>query len=186
MTATFQFVEIEGSVYETYTDIAYADEYLKADANAEAWRALTTDTPKARAIVTAMRVLDNLRWPGSKTYEGQLTAFPRTGISGVDPDEIPIWLINANVLLANDVVNGVDIANMLTTISSEKRLKAGSVEIENFRSVGRAARGTPLPRQAWLLIQPWLAGSGGTRGARSSGTDGKSVTCDPYDHSGGL
>ncbi len=177
MAITYQTVTIDGTEYEAYTDLAYADAYLNADINAAVWAALD-DNAKGRDIIAATRVLDRQNWLGSKTDEGQELAWPRagTGISGVEDDVIPDDIINACCELAMAQAMGIDIGNYTTTQSQERRIKAGSVEVENFKATGLAAIGYPLPKGPWLLIRQYIVGTGTAAFARSRGTCGESVT----------
>lgn len=172
-------VTIGSNDYAVYADVDYADIYLEADPSADAYRAATADT-KGRALVSATRVLNIQNWRGSKTDTDQVDAWPRTGITGVDEDVTPHEIPDACCELANALLNGVDIVNFTSTAQTQKRIKAGSVEVENFRSVD--IYGLPLPQMAWKLIQPYIGGDA-TAGARSTGTDGCSRTERPYDHS---
>lgn len=185
MSATAQFVEIGGAAYEVYADQYFADDHLDADFGAAAWRA-ASEPEKARALVTAKRVLDRLLWRGTKTDEDGEAAWPRTGISGVDSDEIPLAICQANAELASALIDGTDIVNMTSTGSIEKRVKAGSVEVENFRAIGLAGEEYPLPKGPWKLISPYLQGASSATGARSNGTDGESVADDDYGHTRGI
>jgi hypothetical protein len=181
--ATYQFVLINNVDYPVYADIAYADEYLGADPTADAWRSTLDEDTKGRALVNATRVLDRLNWQGKKTDEDQALAWPRTGVSTpagpVDPDVIPIDIVNACCELANQVLNGVDIANFRTTATTQRRIKAGSVEVENFR--GAEGYAVPLPWPAWTLISKYLGGANsGVGGAIASGTCRKTMTYPGY------
>lgn len=177
--ATLQIVTIGSRDYETYVDVAYADEYLDADATADAWRAADDDA-KGRGIVTGGRVLDRLNWPGTKTDPDQLLAWPRTGVTGYSDDEIPQAIVDANVELAAASVAGIDIANFVTTATTEKSIKAGSVAVENFRQFGIGARQFPLPKPAWELIAGLLGVTSGSAMARASGTCGETVLVPDY------
>lgn len=175
-------VTLGANDYNVYADIEFADAYLEADPDADAWRA-ATDDQKGRALVSGTRVLNVQNWKGSPTDEDQTDAWPRTGIDDVDEDTIPDAIAQANALLASAVLNGVDIVNYTSTANLQKRIKAGSVEVENFRPVD--VEGLPLPQLVWKLIRRFIVGQG-VAGARSSGTDGCSITNDPFRHSSPL
>lgn len=189
MTVTYQTVTIGSKTYDSYADLTTADDYLNADQSADAWRAADEDS-KGRALITAVRVLNLQTWLGAKTYPDDDLAWPRTGVvvngETVDPDIIPQAIIDASIALANDSMNGVDIANFTSTAATQRRFKAGSVEIENFRMVGGAFAGYPLPKTAWLLISPYTGSTGGMVGARSNGTCGRSILDHPFNHNAGI
>lgn len=178
-------VEISSNSYPTYISVADADIYLAASSSASAtWTALDADQ-KAQNIVTASRLLDSLSWKGDPTEDDQDLAWPRTGtgVSGVEDDEIPQAIVNAAAELAGMNALGVDIMNFTSTASIEKRIKAGSVEVENFRSFGTTY---PFPLPVWRLLAPYLGGPANLSGVRSSGTDGCSITNHDYGHSQGF
>lgn len=187
MTATIPTVTIGRKTYSVYADIDYADDYLMADPGADAWRALTDQDDKARALVGATRKLNSTAWQGQPTYEvepGDLV-WPRTGVivngAAVDPDSIPGPIVDGCCELASQIANGVDISNFVSTIETEKMIKAGPVEIENFRLAASQYPTYPLPQAAWLLIAPYTAGAGGaSAGAFSTGTGKRSVLDQPW------
>ena len=183
MTATLQGVQIGTYFYDTYADIPSADEYLEAASDGAAWRALTDEDTKARYLVSATRVLNALNWKGELVDPAQPLAWPRSGITDVDPTGVPQPIFDASIVLANEIANGIDIVNMTSTKEAQqKRLKAGSVEIEYFKASGLGGRQFPLPKPAWLLISPFLAGQGAAQGARACGTAGLSQTTPGYGH----
>lgn len=189
MTAPFETVTISSIDYDAYSDLATADAYLNADPTAEVYRALDANG-RGRSIVSGTRVLDVQPWAGAKADEAQAHAWPRTGIVidgvAVDPTIIPDDVVRACIELANASANGVDIANFVSTQATQRRFKAGSVEVENFRMPTASYRSFPLPEPAWLLIQKFMGGSPGAVGAKSFGTCGDSILDDGFDHTFGV
>jgi hypothetical protein len=179
MAATYNTVTIGPTEYEVYSDIPTADQFLAADASAAgtAWRAQADDTVKARDLVTATRILDRQRWPGTKTDENQERAFPRDdmGSDCATDGVIPQDLIDACSLLAAYIEAGVDVNGTLSEQTSIKRQAAGSVSIEYFRQFDIAR--FPLPVQE--LLNCLLAGSASVGGVISNGTD----ECSDFEHS---
>lgn len=186
MTITYPSVTIEGSEFETLAELPFVLNYLLADPSAALFRALAPDD-QGRQIVLGSRVISGLNWAGEMTDADQPYAWPRTDVETpegpVDPDLIPTPVMQAVAELANASANGVDIANMTTTAETQKLIKAGSVEVENFRLID--SYGTPLPLPAWNLIKRYLGGTPGG-GIRSRGTCGRSVTRNPFGYTGGL
>jgi hypothetical protein len=154
--------------YEVYADIETADAYLAADFGASLWRAEADEDQKARALVTATRILDRQLWPGQKEDPDQALAWPRTGtgISGVEDDEIPQPIIDASIILAKLIHAGSKVDDQATTDTGIKRQKAGSVEIEYFIPTTDPSR---LPVAVMELIGPFLGGAG-FAGSIASGT----------------
>lgn len=173
MSTTLQGIIIGGTEYIAYVDLAFADQYLAADPNAANWRAEEDDDVKGRAIIAATRVLNRLRWKGSLAEAGQDLAWPRKGASdrngAIDSDIIPAAVLDACCELARLVIDGTDINAYRTSAQQKKRIKAGSVEVENFR--GAEGVPTPLPWEAWSLISDLVGGTGLMQGSSSTGTD---------------
>jgi hypothetical protein len=175
-------VTIDAIDYDTYADIADADEYLAADFGASLWRAELDDDQKARAEVTSTRILNRLIWAGDKTDPDQPLAWPRTGtgISGVDDDEIPQPIIDASIVLAKLIHAGQNIDDQASTDSGVKRQKAGSVEIEYFLPTTDPQR---LPVSVMELIGLYLSGLVGLGGAIASGVHA-CAPCGGYEPTG--
>lgn len=171
-------VTLSANDYETYADVDEADIYLEADPGAAAWRAAEADD-KARALVSATRILDRQRWAGSKTDEDQALAWPRSGISGLDEDEVPQAVADACCELASALINGYDAANLQSTANATKRQKAGSVEIEYFR--GAEGDGLRLPLPVMELVGLYLGGTTSLAGSFASGTCGDSFTSGSFE-----
>ncbi len=187
MAATYNSVQIGSTVYEVYADIATIDQYMEAEASAygAAWRAQLDPDAKARDAITATRLLDRQKWPGTKSDEFQELEFPRDNmdsdcaIDGV----IPQRLIDAACVLAAMIEQGVDVTGSASIQSEIKRQKAGSVEIEYFRPVDAIAR-FPLPVQE--LLACLLTGGSSFGGVVTSGTDGCSTFDTDYKPTGAL
>lgn len=182
--ASVSSLSIGSNSYPVYATVAVADAYLGADpVLGPVWEALTTDA-KGRYIVLATRRMDVVNWRGDKTESDQVTQWPRTGVTGVEDDELPLALQQACCQLAGEAANGVDLANYTSSAGKEKSIKAGSVSVENFRDFSAAP--LPLPPAAWRLMTPYVNGGSAVGGFVSYGTDGVSATTYPYDHSTGI
>lgn len=179
-------VTIGSTTYLTYATVAQADKYLEADFGASVWRAPASADNKARALVTATRVLDRMDWLGDRAEDDQQLAWPRinTGVSSVIDDEVPQAVIDASIELANAILIGADVANNPTTSSGIKSQKAGSVAIEYFRDFDVVPGRLPLP--AMELIGYLLGGDGSVGGAFAFGTDACSYHEFDYRPNGGI
>jgi hypothetical protein len=173
-------VTIGSETYFVYADVPDADAYLEASVGeaADAWRN-ADEVSKARALVSGTRAIDAQAWKGEKTDAGQEGAFPRTGLtypdgSAVPSDEVPPEVVNASIELASMLNAGLPIYPAEARQTVARRLKAGSVEIENFRQFGFLAI---FPSAVMRLLGFWLAGAGGTGfgGSESFGTCGRSA-----------
>ena len=106
------------------------------------------------------------------TYKAQTASFPRTGLTdkyGLDVDEFvaPVDVENAQIELGFDVSQKPSIEADGSTASNQKRLKAGTAEIEFFRPTD----GTPLPTVPWDLLRQFIASAtGAVSGSAGFGT----------------
>lgn len=176
-------VTIGASTYNVYADVATADEYYNGSTDYATWAALSTDE-KARALVSATRLLDRQRWQGTQTVDGQDLAWPRAGVvdcagEAVDDSVIPQSVIDASMVLALYDATGSNVQTSATSEDLTKSLAAGSVSISYFRADSANYARFPLP--VMELIGCFLAGFGATSpgvGALSYGTDGESYNGD--------
>lgn len=188
MSATYNTVQIGGNDYPVYADIATATLYLQADPSSTAFFALDAEQ-QAQYLVAATRVLDRQAWLGEKTDPDQDLQWPRknTGVPGVEDDVIPLDIIDAACELTNAMVNGYDAANQQSTeTGAQKRLKAGSVEIEYFLNTTDFALRFPLP--VTELIGKYLgsAASPAIDGSAAYGTCKPSMTRDHFGFTEGI
>lgn len=190
MAASPTTVTISGVQYPVYADVAMADEYLAASMQAAAWRALTDPDDKARALVSATRLLDRQQWKGEKriTSPEQQTEWPRTGtgIPGVVDGVVPDNIIMATEEIASALVSGSDMETESNTANKISSLQAGSVSLSFFR--GAEGEATRFPTIVNELLQGYLAGSGelGLAGALSTGVDGVSETREDFGLNSGI
>lgn len=156
-------VTIDGTDFESYAALADANDYLKASINTEEWDALTDDG-KGKLLVTATRIFALVAW----------TETP--------PDAT---LETATIELANILADDPDALNTKTT-SLLKRVKAGSVEVENFRST--ASYTSPFPPVIMTLLKDYLPSVASIGAASSYGVDTESVfdDCDRPTFNGGI
>ena len=155
----------------SYATIAQADTYLDDSVRAGSWEFLDDDS-KARALLTATRMLDRRDWDGEPADEDQTRAFPRTG-TDYSSTQFPNPIIEACIELAYELTQ--DSAVETTEQGKNtKRLKAGEAEIEYFRPGG--VRGMAsikrFPDVVEEIIQPLLGG--GHSHGEAFGTDGSS------------
>src|SRR5262249_45356748 len=132
--------------FTVYADVDTADVYMDGAFHGSAWRASDDDT-KARALVDATRLLDRQQWKaGYDTYALRL-ATPN--------------IVNASIEIALDLINGSDLQDAPIQVETNRSLRAGSVEIVNFRAP-YAVNGIDVPRRFPQIVQellaPYLAG----------------------------
>lgn len=173
-------VQIGAETYFVYADVATANAYMEAAVGeaADAWRS-ADETAQGRALVSGTRAIDAQSWKGQKTVADQPGAFPRIGLfypdgQAVPFDEVPLQVVTASIELAAMLNAGQPISPAAERQATAKRLKAGSVEIENFRQFGPVGIWPPTIMD---LLGFWLAnGRGlGVAGSVATGTCGRSA-----------
>jgi hypothetical protein len=169
-------VTIGGNTYDTYVDLATCDAYADGAASADDYRAADSDT-RSRGIVSGTRLIDRQTWQGEPVAPGQEHAFPRSGLFYPDGSPVgismdPQQILDACCELAIAIVGGSAVQDQTSTDNTTRSLKAGSVEIVNFRTAPQGLR-MPLPAQE--LIGMWLGGQSPAVGlSLSFGTDKRS------------
>lgn len=163
-------VTIGGNTYPVLDTQANVLAYLSGSATpqASAWVAASADAQR-QAMVEATRLLQRQVWIASVAE----------AIADADSENIPQLIKDAFAELAAYVASG-DLAFLTasTTANTQRRLKAGSVEIENFFIA--AATGTRFPLNVFELLKAYLAGQTGVSLTSASGTGRKSQFTKPY------
>lgn len=183
MAFSYDTVTIDSEAYEVFASLDYAENYASAVFGATSWSD-ATDANKNLALVTATRTMNRQNWIGEKADSDNELEWPRSNIEGVADDAIPDKLKEATVELAISILAGSTVQTSITTENLSKRLKAGSVEIENFRSTAGNNLRFPLPVQE--LIGQWLTAFATVRTGPASGVDEKSRFTDRYGLTRGL
>ena len=148
---------IDSQPYAVYADTATADLYAAGAIHADAWRSVDADT-KARAVVTAARVLDRQAWQAA--YD---TFDKRVAVQNI---------VDASIEIAIALVDGSEMQNS-TTEQAISSMKAGSVAIEYFR--GAEGPVTRFPRIVQELLAPYLGSASASIGSKSFGVDQRSI-----------
>lgn len=189
--ATLTISALSYTVYGSIADVAVAvppdpvavgvDRYMNGSSQKSAiWTAgAATADAKGRLLVDGTRILDSIRWAGTKTSPTQEHQWPRTGVTraggaAVDSTLYPLEIIYACYELAYAILVNPDIATTPSAGGSGnvKSVKAGTAGVEFFRP----ADVVPLPTPAWALIAQFLGGgiSSGIGAGIATGTDGVS------------
>lgn len=184
-------VDVGAETYFSYADLDTADIYAGAAIHATNWAAALDDA-KGQALASATRLLDRQDWQGERFSSSQPGDWPRTGvydaegnlIAPADVDDYPQEIIDACIELAISMIDGTDPQGSATTEDLTKRLKAGSVEIENFR--GKASSATRFPQIVHELVSRWLDGYGSPLTGVATGTDAESAFENGYGYDQGI
>jgi len=157
---TISTITLSTQDFISYASVTEADRLMLVDpVRGPRWATRTADQ-KGAALVAATNRLDLFSYKGSKTGSPQPNQFPRTGITDRDgvavPDtDVPLDMANATIYLAGSIATKPAAAGMAGTGSNNKRVKAGSAEVEFFKPTA----GKPLSDEtAYALIQWYLAG----------------------------
>lgn len=132
-------VTIGGNSYLSNVSLADADEFLAVDAVfGTAWAAEADSDTREKFLVAATRRLDLLDWA-----------------IDLDTDTIPTVVKNATALMAAEIQAKPKYAQAGSSEVQAKRIQAGKVSKENFRSSQEAQ--VPLQsRTVYSMILPYL------------------------------
>lgn len=172
-------VEIGGTTYEVYDEQANVQLFLEGQLGQTAWLNLDPNTTQRQAMVSATKLMDRTPWLGSKTAPAQPIDWPRTGITDcegqpVDPADTPQDILDGFAELCDELAGDPDtVQDNASTGSNNKKLKAGSVEIEYFRST--LNQGSRFPQRVQEYFRCYLQGAGSSAAGLASGTDGVSA-----------
>lgn len=167
MAYTYPKVSIDGNDYDAYETLEKADLYLVASISATAWLAADDET-KGKALISSVRWLETLSWLGSKTDSANALAWPRTGISGVDPNTIPAGVVFAYYEIASALLEDPTLFVSITD-PMIRSMAAGPVNVSFFRPDDVFWDG-PVPKSAMAYIAAYLnSGSNAAGGPKTSG-----------------
>ena len=168
----------------TYIDLVTATALLDDSIHAAQWPFVDPDN-QTRALLTALRLLDLRTWEGTKTDPLQALQWPRTGAidrfgQPVDTATVPAQIEQAQAQLAYLLSQNPTLEDAGGTGSNEKRLQAGSAEIEYFRPTGgpNGEGSARFPPAVEELIREFLADGSGLLAPFASGTDEVSTFTD--------
>ncbi|MEJ7831332.1 MAG: hypothetical protein WKF79_00320 [Nocardioides sp.] len=125
-------VDAGGNTYQSFADLDFASEYLGGDVlRAVPW-ALLNDEAKARALISATRMLLTLPWCETPP----------------DPAEavLPAVIREVTAMLAADLGSKPKLFADASGSSNVKSVKAGSAQVEFFAPVDG---GAPIPFSLW-------------------------------------
>lgn len=133
--------------YITVNDAqAYFDDRLNSDAWDDA-----TDDDKLKALKTATRLINNLRFIGKKAVPGQENEFPRSGQADV-PIAIQEATCELALLLLDQIDSNMEVDN--TNVTSET---LGGVKTTYARDFTMAHVRNGIPSsEAWAKLLPYL------------------------------
>jgi hypothetical protein len=152
-----------GASADGYVSEADADAYHATRVDNDAWTAADTAT-KETAIKNATRLLDLLKWKGSKTFEAGALRWPREGVYdldglAIDDQTIPTWLEQATAEYAFVLIRDGDVTATPGSAGLE-RVKVDVIELEfdtERSNPTQKAGGTP--DSVIAMIAPYLQGS---------------------------
>lgn len=177
-------VTIGATTFSVYMTTADADAYFVGRIGSSAtWAAITTDD-KARAIVSASRLLDLQAWTGTRTSSSQANAWPRTGVAGRDgitvSDSVtPQDVLDACAELALALYQDPTLQDRAVNPSANVKVAsaAAGTSVEFFGPQVAAGAVSRFPAQVWERIAAYLDGSGDVAARAFGVADWSSATC---------
>lgn len=145
---------IQGNDYPIYGTQARAREYFVPHISGSVFNNAAFDLQQ-QSLVTSRRMIDRQTFTADPATTTQITKFPQSGETTV-----PLAIETAEYELALLLIRTPNFFNTATTGSNRKRIRAGSVELENFSATTGANRiggGAPtFPPQIQDLLRPYL------------------------------
>jgi len=142
----------------SYVDVAEADAYFDDRLDAAAWTDETDPLQKARALITATSMLDNLEWSGVAVSVDQTLAFPRNGSyfdprlgSNANMDPVPKRVEVATFELAYHLLNN---DGLLDDTGLVNEIDAGPINLKDIIPANT------IPQTVKRQINPLLNNSG--------------------------
>jgi hypothetical protein len=152
-------INIGGNDYFSYATLADANIYLAPVVGFSTWDEIDDDI-KGGYLIQAARFLDTLRWLESYDTQAERLAVPN--------------IVNASIEIAFLFSSGdISLLGLSTPEAEVKRLKAGSVEVENFRNIAKLANpySIAFPQGIFALLRAYLSNGLIASAATSFGTD---------------
>jgi len=142
----------------SYATVEEADAYFTDRIDVVAWTTATAEQ-KAQALVTASRLLDDMRWTGTAVSEVQPLAFPRNG-QYFDPrlgsyvtltEDVPSRIVLAVYELAYHFLNN---DGVLDDTSRVRNITVGPIKLEE------SIKASVIPNGVRSVVRPLLINSG--------------------------
>lgn len=144
-------LSVLGNIYPIYGTQVRATEYFNPHINGTVFTGAAF-LDQQKALVSANRYLNGLRWKGTPATTTQLTHFPLSGETTV-PVKVEVAQYEVALLLLEDA----NFFNQANTGGNERVLRAGPVAIEFFSSTLIGPGSSILPPQVLRLIQDLLS-----------------------------
>lgn len=166
--ATITLTAWDDADANSYASVADADAYFLARLGSASW---TGTEPKKAALISATRMIDRQMWQGTPTEDDQDLAWPRSGVvdrygTAMADDELPADFVLGFYELALALLEDETVQDTQQG-SNTKRVKAGQVEVEFFRStLGLLGK---FPQIVNDLLAQFLGGATGAAGGLVSG-----------------
>lgn len=174
-------ISIAGTDHPSYSTICQADAYYSGSTDYETW--ISYDSlVRERALISATRIFERMGWLGTKVDDDQTLAFPRSGLTDCQGEDVTeaqslARIAEATQLLALDLLEGSTAGTSIDGEDRTKRLKADTVEIEYFRA--DSFKSTRFQADIMGLVGCFMAGAGAAlSGSIAYGTDGVALDND--------
>jgi len=144
----------------SFATVEEADAYFEDRLDVAAWDDAAEEL-KAKALVTATSVLNQLDWSGIAVSETQALAFPRKELSYLDSklgyytvmasDSVPNMVVRATLELAYHLLNN---DGLLDSSGSVRSIVVGPIQLEMISSP------SVIPKTVSKLVRPLLQNRG--------------------------
>jgi hypothetical protein len=144
----------------SFATVEEADVYFENRIDVAAWDEAEEDQ-KARALVTATSLLNELEWSGVAVSETQTLAFPRKEVSyldpllgkyvTLDPDTVPRRIIQGALELAYHLLNN---DGLLDSSGSVKSITVGPIQLDTILAA------SVIPAHVLRTIRPLMQSRG--------------------------
>ena len=170
-------VLIGSQPYSSYASAAQADQYLAAASHAGTTWSGASDANKARALITATRILDRQRWRD---------AYADDDLGAAQALRFAVQNIrDACIEMALALLDGSDLQTEQNTAQKLSSIRAGSVSL-SFVTGGTEGAAHRFPTIIHELLRDYLVGGSEVLTGAASGVSGESLTGNDLGHTSGI
>lgn len=145
---------------EIYADVSEAEDYFDTRLNTARWNNISEAT-KLKALQNATRIINTLKFKGTKIDASQELEFPRIiydeNTDALIPlDTIPEGIKIAEFEIAYSLLEGIDPNKEIANIASESRSYASTKIVFDRTFVHEYIRAGVPSATAWSYLKPYL------------------------------
>lgn len=150
-----------------YATVLEADAYFADRLDSTAWSS-AADTRKSQALITAAKLLEDIRWVGTAISESQPLAFPRNGeffdprlgiLVSLDNVTVPTRIVQANYELALHLLTNESVLDDTGSVTN--------ISVDTI-SLSRVVAPAVIPHSVKTIIRPLQLNQGANLWYRSN------------------